>query len=50
MKGIDYAYIVRSKWDPAKGTSKQETVKYLGKVWSAMGRRKTRCRNRTRMC
>jgi MerR family transcriptional regulator, light-induced transcriptional regulator len=32
VKGIDYAYIVRSKWDPAKGTSKQETVKYLGKV------------------
>jgi MerR family transcriptional regulator, light-induced transcriptional regulator len=32
VKGSDYAYIVRSKWDPTKGTSKQETVKYLGKV------------------
>ena len=32
VKGIDYAYIVRSIWDHTKRTSKQETVKYLGKV------------------
>ena len=32
VKGIDYAYVVRSVWDHTKRTSKQETVKYLGKV------------------
>ena len=32
IKGIDYAYLVRSTWDQKKQTSRQETVKYLGKV------------------
>jgi cobalamin-dependent methionine synthase I len=32
VKGIDYAYLVRSVWDQTNRTSKQETVKYLGKV------------------
>jgi MerR family transcriptional regulator, light-induced transcriptional regulator len=32
VKGIDYAYLVRSIWDQTNGTSKQETVKYLGKA------------------
>ncbi|MGB7881913.1 MAG: hypothetical protein WBL44_04255 [Nitrososphaeraceae archaeon] len=34
VKGIDYAYLVRSVWDQTNRTSKQETVKYLGKVSS----------------
>jgi MerR family transcriptional regulator, light-induced transcriptional regulator len=34
VKGTDYAYMVRSVWDPANKTSKQETIKYLGKVSS----------------
>jgi methanogenic corrinoid protein MtbC1 len=32
VKGIDYAYLVKSIWDHANRTSRQETVKYLGKV------------------
>ena len=32
VKGIDYAYIVRSVWDQTNRTSKQETIKYLGKA------------------
>lgn len=32
VKGEKYAYLVRSVWDPKKGTSKQETIKYLGKA------------------
>jgi MerR family transcriptional regulator, light-induced transcriptional regulator len=32
VKGIDYAYLVRSIWDHTNKTSKQEIVKYLGKV------------------
>ncbi len=32
MKGIEYAYMVRSIWDSTNRTSRQETVKYLGKV------------------
>jgi MerR family transcriptional regulator, light-induced transcriptional regulator len=32
VKGIDYAYLVRSTWDQANRTSKQETIKYLGKA------------------
>jgi methanogenic corrinoid protein MtbC1 len=31
VKGIDYAYLVKSNWDALTGTSKQITVKYLGK-------------------
>jgi cobalamin-dependent methionine synthase I len=34
VKGIEYAYLVRSIWDQTNRTSKQETVKYLGKVTS----------------
>lgn len=34
VKGIDYAYLVRSVWDQTNRTSKQETVKYLGKATS----------------
>ncbi|MPZ06779.1 MAG: hypothetical protein GEU26_10280 [Nitrososphaeraceae archaeon] len=32
VKGIDYAYMVKSIWDHTNRTSRQETVKYLGKV------------------
>lgn len=32
VKGIDYAYLVKSIWDHTNKTSKQEIVKYLGKV------------------
>ncbi|MGH9975807.1 MAG: cobalamin B12-binding domain-containing protein [Nitrososphaeraceae archaeon] len=32
VKGIDYAYLVRSIWDHRNKTSRQKTVKYLGKV------------------
>ena len=32
VKGIDYAYLVKSIWDQTNKTSKQEIVKYLGKV------------------
>ena len=32
VKGIEYAYLVQSKWDQKTKTSKQETIKYLGKV------------------
>ena len=32
VKGIDYAYLVKSIWDHTNKTSKQEVVKYLGKV------------------
>ncbi len=32
VKGIDYAYIVRSVWDQSTRTSKQKTIKYLGKA------------------
>ena len=32
VKGIDYAYIVKSVWDQTGRTSRQETIKYLGKV------------------
>jgi MerR family transcriptional regulator, light-induced transcriptional regulator len=32
VKGIDYAYLVRSIWDQTNKTSKQEIVKYLGKT------------------
>ena len=32
VKGNDYAYIVRSVWDQTNGTSRQETVKYLGRA------------------
>jgi MerR family transcriptional regulator, light-induced transcriptional regulator len=34
VKGIDYAYLVRSIWDQTNRTSRQETVKYLGKATS----------------
>jgi MerR family transcriptional regulator, light-induced transcriptional regulator len=32
VKGIDYAYLVQSVWDPKKNISKQHTIKYLGKA------------------
>ena len=32
VKGIDYAYLVKSIWDHTNKSSKQEIVKYLGKV------------------
>lgn len=32
VKGIEYAYLVQSKWDKKTKTSKQETIKYLGKT------------------
>src|SRR6476646_655805 len=32
VKGIDYLYLVESKWDPARKTSTQKTIKYLGKA------------------
>ena len=30
VKGENYLYLVKSKWDPKKNTSKQEIIKYLG--------------------
>jgi MerR family transcriptional regulator, light-induced transcriptional regulator len=32
VKGIDYAYLVQSVWDPNKNMSRQQTIKYLGKA------------------
>lgn len=32
VKGIKYGYLVESKWDPKKQTSRQVTLKYLGKL------------------
>jgi methanogenic corrinoid protein MtbC1 len=32
VKGIDYAYLVQSVWDPKRNTSRQHTLKYLGKA------------------
>ena len=32
VKGIDYAYLVQSTWDPKRNISRQSTVKYLGKA------------------
>jgi methanogenic corrinoid protein MtbC1 len=32
VKGIDYAYLVQSVWDPKRNTSRQQTIKYLGKA------------------
>ena len=32
VKGIDYAYLVKSVWDKRKNTSSQQTIKYLGKA------------------
>lgn len=32
VKGIDYAYLVQSVWDPQRNMSRQQTVKYLGKA------------------
>ena len=32
VKGIDYAYLVRSIWNKNTSTSRQETIKYLGKI------------------
>ena len=31
VKGERYLYLVKSVWDPKKNTSRQETIKYLGK-------------------
>lgn len=32
VKGIDYAYLVQSVWDPKRNISRQHTMKYLGKA------------------
>ena len=32
VKGIDYAYLVQSVWDPKRNMSRQSTIKYLGKA------------------
>jgi MerR family transcriptional regulator, light-induced transcriptional regulator len=32
VKGIDYAYLVKSVWDHKNNTSKQQIIKYLGKT------------------
>jgi len=32
VKGIDYAYLVQSVWDPKRNISRQHTIKYLGKA------------------
>jgi len=32
VKGIDYAYLVQSVWDPKRNISRQSTLKYLGKA------------------
>lgn len=32
VKGIDYSYLVQSVWDPRRNTSRQQTIKYLGKA------------------
>lgn len=32
VKGTQYGYLVESKWDPTKKTSRQTTLKYLGKL------------------
>jgi methanogenic corrinoid protein MtbC1 len=32
VKGIDYAYLVQSTWDPKRNMSRQQTIKYLGKA------------------
>lgn len=32
VKGIDYAYLVTSKWEPDKKRSTQATIKYLGRA------------------
>jgi methanogenic corrinoid protein MtbC1 len=31
VKGIDYAYLVKSGWDAGAKTSRQQTIKYLGR-------------------
>jgi methanogenic corrinoid protein MtbC1 len=32
VKGIDYAYLVQSVWDPKRNMSRQQSIKYLGKA------------------
>jgi len=32
VKGIDYAYLVQSVWDPERNISRQHSIKYLGKA------------------
>ena len=32
VKGIEYAYLVKSVWNKRKNTSNQQTIKYLGKA------------------
>jgi methanogenic corrinoid protein MtbC1 len=32
VKGIDYAYLVQSIWDPQRNMSRQQVIKYLGKT------------------
>ena len=34
VKGENYLYLVKSKWDSKKGTSRQEIIKYLGNAQS----------------
>jgi hypothetical protein len=31
VKGISYAYLVKSEWDKRRGLSVQHTIKYLGR-------------------
>lgn len=33
IKGIEYAYLVKSYWSKRKKTPKQKTIKYLGRVY-----------------
>ena len=35
IRGRDYAYLVESKWDPERRTSRQATIKYIGPVETA---------------
>ncbi len=32
VKGIDYAYLVQSVWEPKRNISRQHTIRYLGKT------------------
>ncbi|MGC2574749.1 MAG: hypothetical protein WA364_24810, partial [Candidatus Nitrosopolaris sp.] len=34
VKGIDYAYLVKSVWNSNKNSSLQKTIKYLGRTSS----------------
>jgi MerR family transcriptional regulator, light-induced transcriptional regulator len=32
VRGIDYAYLVRSVWNPEKNIARQQILKYLGRA------------------